>query len=452
VSEPTLLAGASVGELLDQARERLYAIAVNPPRAAHLLAAWPTYQRSCAELLAATIGPRLGNTATDPAGGLEPSIRTALALHAHLRPPASTWDAKPDGDLTRAARLIGAAADLVQCTYDRPTGPHSGPALGDIARSALTRSAAELTLTGADLTIRACGVPAPTAVDGRWTSRRLTNRATPLFATRKAAAEALDALRADGKGGDLDRIRAKPVAEATQGPLGRLESALAVWTSVSLDAAKRPAVSTAEFQRTTVEARQLIAFAAAITHAARDTGLTEPAAADQAMARLQRAGSAWAAATTVWTHFTTGVPPREEHVTASLELQAALRAATRDPTGQWLSADQLATRLPLRPAAQLADVAIRNVVEVGRQHRTAAQGLIQTGRLYVLATALPPTDHLAAARLRQQHVVAGPSVGASIDRAYRLATSATPIRGESASPSQSRVSMSTVTRRAIRHP
>lgn len=425
MTEQALLAAASVSELLNQARERLHAIAVEPSRAGHLLAAWPSCKRSCAELLAAAIGPRLGDTATHPSADVDADVGAGLSLHADLRPPAPKWPATPDDRLTRAAHPVGAAADLIQCTYDRPPAADDRPVLTDAPRIATIRAAAELALTGAHLTIRACGVPADGVVSGRWTCTRPTSKATPLFAARRAAGQALDRLGAEVAGSDLDLVRTKPV-QAAQGPLGRLESALSAWTTTSLESADRPAVSTAELQRSTIEARQLIAFAAAVTHAASTAQLMDPAHAQKSLAGLQRAGAAWALVTTEWTRCTTGIRPAEDHVHASMELQAALRAATRDAAGRWMGAEALGTRLHLGPALQLADIAIAAVTHVGADHHARVDEIAHMRRLYVRATSLPPADHLTRARLRRQHVVAPLTETLSIGRSHAVAVAATP--------------------------
>lgn len=411
--------GASVGELLDQANEHLYDIAVNPPAAANLLAAWPDYQRACLLLLSAAIGPRVTAVASHGAHEPDPVVCAGLQLHALLsarQPPG--WPTVPDARLVRAGQLIGAAADLIQCAHDRPGAAQRDAVQADTSRRAGVVRAAELALTAADLTVRACGRPSDKVIGRGWTSARLTARAAPLFETRRAAAVVLDGPNPRPGATQLDEVRALPPSVPAGDLLGRLEAAISVWTTASLGVVRQPAISTAELQRSTVESRHLIALTAAITHAAGVAGILEATDASDTVARLRRAGFAWSTATTAWTHFTTGVRPGEQHVQASLELQAALRSVGRGRGGQWLSPGGLTARVPLQEALALTRDGTRDLGDVARAHKDAATQLAGLGRLYAPATSLSPAEHRVTDRLQRRHVIVTPAEAISLSHAY----------------------------------
>ena len=426
MSASTSVEAASVGELLDQAEDLLYALATGTPSGHSLLAAWPKYAAACARLTSAAVGPRLtGHTAVARHPDTDPVLVAGLRLHATIGAThLATKRADPDPILTRAAQVIGAASDLIECAHDRPGVGQRDAAQADTSRTAGIIRAAELTLTGLDLTIRACGRTqqdeAPALANS---STRLTFRAAPLFITRRCATDVMDAGAGRPIRSSLDDVRVPTVGSvgSSDDRLDRLHLALADWRMASLQSVQRPAVSSAELQRTTIEARQVIALAAALTDAGRAAGLLPAATATIMMAQLQRAGAGWSAATNVWTRFTTGVQPGQSHIRASLELQAAVRALTRGEGGAWLRPDELHQRLDVLATLEAARRGIGDVVDVGRAHRDTVSSLGMTGGVYAQANALPLEETRVAARLRGQYVRVSPGEGSVLGDMYREA-------------------------------
>ena len=400
--------GASVGELLDQAEAQLYSLATGTPSGNRLLAAWPQYATACARLTTAAAGPRAaGHAAVSRRPDADPVLLAGLRLEVHIGVTViATNGVLPDQRITRAAQLIGAAADLIECAHDRPGVAQREAAQADNSRSAGIIRAAELTLAGADLTLRACGrshQQSPTAAPN--TPARLTSRATPVFETRRLAAKVLDAAAGRPGRSDLDDVRVPAVGAPRPGDLlDHLHVALAGWRTASLGTAQSPAPSSAEMQRASVEARHLIALTAALTDSARATGAMSAADATLAMVRLQQAGAAWSAVTTAWTHFTTGVPPSQDHVSASLHLQSAIRDIGRSDDGAWLAPAALAERVALPAAFDAARSGLGDVLDVSRAHAEAASFMVKRGSVFAHANTLPLTDARVEARVRGRHV------------------------------------------------
>ena len=430
MSVSTSVAGASVGELLDQAEDLLYDLATETPSGHSLLAAWPKYAAACARLTRAAVGPRLtGHAAVARHPDTDPVLVAGLRLHANIGAThLATKRADPDPILTRAAQVIGAASDLIECAHDRPGIGQRDAAQADTSRTAGIIRAAELTLTGLDLTIRACGrtqQDEPPAFAN--SSARLTVRAAPLFITRRCATDVLDAGAGRPSRSSLDDVRVPTVGSVgtSDDRLDRLHVALADWRMASLQSVQRPAVSSAELQRTSIEARQVIALAAALTDAARAAGLVPANTAAITMAQLQRAGAGWSAATTAWTRFTTGVQPSQSHIGASLELQAAIRALTRGEDGTWLRPDELHQRLDVLATLEAARRGIGDVVDVGRAHSDTVSRIGMTGGIYAQANALPLEEARVAARLRGQYVRISAGEGSVLSDTYREAVNRT---------------------------
>src|SRR5680860_1313424 len=188
--------GTSVAELLDQAEDLLYAIAQDSPSGNRVLAAWPAYAAACARLTVAAVGPRSsGHAAIARRPDTDPVLLAGLRFDAHVQNSSNaTWAVIPDPAMARVTALIGTAADLIECAHDRPGVSLREAAQSDDFRRAGILRAAELTLTGVDLTIRACGrthQQSPRTSPNSPT--RLTSRATPLFITRHHVAAVLDA-------------------------------------------------------------------------------------------------------------------------------------------------------------------------------------------------------------------------------------------------------------------
>lgn len=422
-STPAL--GASVGELLDQAEHLLYAIAAGSSSGNRLLAAWPSYAATCARLTAAAVGPRYtGQAAVIRRADTDPVLLAGLRLDAHIGAMSvNTNGVLPDPAMTRVTQLIGAAADLIECAHDRPGVIQREAAQADSTRTAGVVRAAELTLTGADVTIRACGrthQQHPATAPNR--PRRLTSRTTPLFTTRRLAADLLDAAASRPPQGALDYIRVPTVGSVRPGDLlDRLQATLAPWRQLSLEAGQSPAVSSAEMQRATVEARHVIALGAALTDAARASGHLPAEEVILRMAQLQRVGSAWSVATVAWTRFTTGIMPSQQHVDVSLELQAAIRAISRADNGAWLTPDGLPKRVDLSSALDVLRGGLAAVVDIARAHDDAVKRIVRMGAVFAHARSVPLTDERLTARLRGHHVPITVDEAAPLRLGYRRA-------------------------------
>lgn len=414
--------GVSVGELLDQADDLLYGLATGTPSGNRLLAAWPAFADACARLTTAAIGPRAsGHAAVARRADTDLVLVAGLRLDAHIGVTRLAWSrAVADGRMARATQLIGAAADLIECAHDRPGAMQREAAQADAFRSAGIIRAAELILTGADLTIRACGrthQQNPSISPNSPT--RLTSRAVPVFTTRRLAARVLDAAAGRPTRSELDDVRVPGVGTARPGDLlGQLQVALAGWRVASLATAQSFAPSSAELQRASVEARHLIALAAALTDSGRATGAIPASDAAWAMSRLQRAGQGWSAVTNAWTHFTTGVPPGQEHVSTSLQLQSAIRSIARDDDGAWLSPTALAERVALPAALTAASSGLAAMLDVSSAHADAVSLLVRGGSVFAHAGKLPLTDARVEARVRGRYVPASVDDAPALRLAY----------------------------------
>lgn len=335
-----------------------------------------------------------GHAVVTPWSDTDHVLLAGSQLYAHIKlAKVATRGALPHPRVTRATELIGAAADLIECARDRPGVTQREAAQAATSRSAGIIRAAEMTLAGTDLTLRACGrahQQSPTTSPN--TRARLTWRAAPLFETRRLAAEVLDAAGGRPDRSDLDGVRVPGVRSPRPGDLlDDLQVATAAWRVACLATVHSSAPSSAELQRASVEARQLIALNAALTDSARAAGLISPTDAILTMARLQRAGAAWSAVTTAWTERTTGVPPSRAHIAVSLRLQQAIRAIGRDETCAWFAPEELAKRVVLPAAFAPARAGLANVLDVVRAHADAVSLLVRQGGVFAAANRLAPT-------------------------------------------------------------
>lgn len=414
--------GTSVAGLLDQSEDLLYAMAQASLSGGRLLAAWPAFAAACSRLTVAAVGPRAtGHVVSARREDTDPVLLAGLRLEAHLRNTSiATAGALPDPAMTRVAQLVGAAADLIECAHDRPGTWMRDTAQTDLFRRAGILRAAELALAGLDLTVRACGRVhqlRPSTTPG--STSRLTSRATPLLTTRRYVAAVLDAAREPSDAQVLGDVRIPAVEPVMPGDaLDRLRTALADWRAASLATAHNPAVSSAELQRASVEARHIIALAAALTHAGREAGLLPHPVAALAMNRFQSAGAAWSTVTDQWTRFTTAVPPSRAHVEASLGLQGAIRALTRGDDGAWLPPSVLARRVDLPDALQVVRHGLGDLFDVARVHHAAVLRCVHLGQVFGLAQKLPVTEERVAARLTGRHVAITSREGAPLQIAY----------------------------------
>ncbi len=450
MTSPAVIEGASVAELLDQASDRLYNLAAGTPSARELCAAWPAYAAACARLIEAATGPRFpGLRAVAVRADTDAVLIAGLRLHAHLATRAiAPGTAVPDATLTRAAQLVGAATDLLECAHDRSGTTGRDLAQTDDARTAGITGAAELVAAGADVVLRSARRPRLHSNAGELDlPTHIVARVAPLLTTRRLAGTVLDAAAGRASPTVLDAIRVPTLDLIDPSDLlGRFQVAAADWRRASLDAAHAAAPSGAEFLRTTIEARQIIALTAALTDAAAATGLLTPNRAANDQARLRRAATAWAAATTAWTRLTTGVPPSRAHIDASLILQTAIRAITRDDTGAWLTPETLAHRVDLPSALSAAGKALGDVADVGRAHAETLKHLCLAGGLYAHASAVPITDDRVAARISGRFVPVTLGEVQHLHDSYRAAAAgarrpspSTPIRHFAAADAEARV-------------
>ena len=414
--------GTSVADLLDQSEDLLYAMAQASPSGGRLLASWPAFAAACSRLTVAAVGPRAtGHVVSARRQDTDPVLLAGLRLEEHLRNTSiATGGALPDPAMTRVTQLVGAAADLVECAHDRPGTWMRDTAQTDLFRRAGILRAAELALAGLDLTVRACGRVhqlRPSTTPG--STSRLTSRATPLLTTRRYVAAVLDAAREPSDAqvlGDVHIPAVEPVM--LRSALDRLRAALADWRVASLATAHNPAVSSAELQRASVEARHIIALAAALTHAGREAGLLSHPVTALAMNRLQHAGAAWSSVTDQWTRFTTAVPPSRNHIEASLGLQSAIRAISRGDDGAWLPPSVLARRVDVPEALHVVRHSLGDLFDVARAHQAAVRRCVHLGQVFGLAQKLPLTEDRVAARLTGRHVAITSSEGAPLRTGY----------------------------------
>jgi hypothetical protein len=434
MTAPATRLGASVGELLDQAEETLYQLARGTPSASRLLAAWPAFAARSAGLIVEVAGRGYADldiavraASTDPltAAGLQ--LRATLAATK-----VSAARTEPDPDLTNVTRLVGAATEIIRGAYERPGIAHHDAAASNAARAAGITRTAEIVRAGADIAIRAVARSQSQRPEPKATTREsLSTRAARLFPVRRAAADVLDV--ADGVAsstprarGPLDDIRV-PTIEVLDPTdlLGRFQVAIADWRRANMDTATRPAVSSAELLRATAEARHIIAFNAAVTDAAVASGDMTPEQGQRTLEHLQRAGAAWSRVTDIWTRFTTGVGPSQEHVEASLAVQASIRALTRDESGAWVSPRVLASRVDIASATPVARAALGDVIDMARAHEAALERIATTGGLYARARSVELRPERVEARIRGRYVPVTLVELSNVRAAYDAAASRT---------------------------
>ncbi len=438
MSAPAIRTGASVGKLLDQADEALYRLAATPPPASQLLAAWPAFSRAAVWLLVASEGRRHADLAAETRAAASDSLTaTSLRLRATLAAAATIASCDiPDPALTRVADLIGAAADLVQTAHDRPASRHSDVARSDDARTVGTIRTAEIVHSTVDITVRAVGRLHLQPGARPRTGTRISSRAAVLFPVRRSATDVLDtamgrepSARA-GRGPLYDlRVPTLELLDPTD-PLGRLQISVAAWRDASLRAAERPAVSSIELLRATVEARGIVAINAAVTDAAVAAGMMSPEHGQRTLGQLQRAGAAWSAVTDAWTRFATGVRPSQDFLDASLTLQGSMRDLTRNSSGDWVSPAVLATRLDIADATPVMRAALGHVVDMGHAHGAAVTRLAtETGGLYAPARQLEVTTERLQAHIRGRYVPVTPSEASVVVATYDAAAARTAVAG-----------------------
>ena len=431
-ADPALIEGASVGELLQQVEDQFYLLAVQPPSARALLSAWPDFAASSAHLLRAVIGPgadQHATTTTNPA--VHPVVPAAVRLMQHLDRTFPTWGGVvPDPALLRAAKLLGAAADLVEADRDR----RHGQALlvesllqPNPRRAPIPQPPADPGLTSRDLTdadrLAAILRVSQHAQAGVQLIATISGRARANRAKGTASAEQLGQLHVEnilqagmlaarvlsvGNGhpvlGGYDQIRV-PTLDLVDPTdlLARFRFSVHAWKQASLaSAAQRPSV--AEVLRSTVEIRHLIGLNAALIHAASATGQIPTARANEVLGGLLATQRAWQAAADRLIGLTDGVTAGPEHVAASMALADSVRAITRSPDGGWRPPEDIAGSVPLAEALVAARTALHEAMEVARVQQALTTRLILLGGLHARARAVPLTPDRVEARVRDGYV------------------------------------------------
>jgi hypothetical protein len=436
MTPPATRLGASVGELLDQAEETLYQLASKTTSASRLLAAWPMFAARSAGLIAevagrgyADLGVAARAASTDPL--------TAAGLHLRLTLAATKVSAArtlPDPGLTNVARLLAAATEIIEGAYARPGIAHREAAASDAARAAGITRVAVIVRAAADIAMRAAARSQSQRPEPKPTTREsVATRAARLSSVRLVAAGVLavaNGMEASTSQvrGPLDDIRV-PTIELLDPTdlLGRFQVAVADWRRASLEATTRPAVSSAELLRATIEARHIIALNAAVTDSALASGLVAPDQGQRTLDHLQRAGTAWSRVTDIWTRFTTGVPPSPEHVEASLAVQASIRALTRDASGAWVNPSVLAGRVDIAAAMPIARAGLGDVRDIARAHEAALERIRTTGGLYAPAKSVELRPERVEARIRGHHVPVTQTELASVRGVYDVAATLTAV-------------------------
>jgi hypothetical protein len=438
-ADPSLIEGASVGELLQQVEDQFYLLAVQPPSARALLSAWPDFAKASANLLRAVIGPSADqHLGVHRNPDIHPTVPAAVRLLTHLDQQFPTWTSVvPDPTMTRAARLLGAAADLVEAAQDRrhalaaqagePTPqsisllrpphlrrhliqPQPDPAvaaggLTDADRVAALLRAAQHTHAGVQLLATICGHARARRLKGAAGAEQL---GLPRMAQTLHAGVLASRVLAAGDGhpvfGGYDAIRVPTLELVDPADLmARLKFTVHTWKQASLASPpQRPSI--AEALRSTVEIRHLIGLNAALTHVAAATGLIPPERAKPTLETLLTAQRAWGQVTDKLAAVTDGVTPSPEHVAASIALADSVRAISRGPDGDWKAPEDVAGSVPLATAMVTARTALHEAMDVARVQQAMTTRLILLGGLYARATTLPVTEERVAARARDGFV------------------------------------------------
>lgn len=337
--------------------------------AAELAAGWPAFHRAGRQLIAA-LHPDLYGQATPPAHQRAPGQLPAAAA-----PPPAT-------QLTRAAELICAAADLI--------GGRDRRALSAADRDAdLTRACRPL--IAAAYLVAQSSLPHPALLEAAMTAT------TAAHDWSSGQAELYRDPRTGSMHDASTRLSTTPDVDQLGLPAA-LNSAVARWQQAALAAAQHPAPSSADLQGTARSAGSLIALTQVLLrahHPADGPYSTEPA---RTITDLQAAGRSWNAAVDSWGNLRTGTPPDAELQAATADLRQAVRLLGRSGA-HWAPPHVIRDRTEPGASLTAARGALIAVQSVADLHAPLVTELARTSGLYLLARQLTPTEDNLDARL-----------------------------------------------------
>jgi hypothetical protein len=333
---PTVTGPTTAGELLSLAGQRLQELtaeigteqAGNPSR---LAAAWPAFQRAGDRLLAVITG--------EPA---DLGYQLSLAGSPGVQAMASSMT--PDPQLSRAADLLHAAADLL-AGRDRTT-------LSAAVRGNDVALASEPLLTGAYLVAQAT-LRDPAQFDVAARAVQAVARWSEATPSRSALQRGLVGTLQDATtlstGLDLPLGPSTLSSADSEGDLNRLLNvAIHNWEQAALAATRLAAPSSLDLRGSARAAGSLLALAQVLlrSYPAPRPGLEVLTAANS---RIQAAGINWNAAAD-WGVITTATPADPALLTVTSALDHAISLAARTG-GRWASPDEVARRLNPDPPA-----------------------------------------------------------------------------------------------------
>lgn len=346
---------ATAAQLLAQAHTQVEQLhhrsRVDPPDPQALAAAWPRYKHAGQRLMTALSGDQ-----------------------RHDEPPAPApvrGEPGADSQLSRAADLVAAAADLI-ATRDR-TGLPDHERARDIAFTGQPLIAAARLVVLATVSDPALLPTLSDAAASVSTWTRLANTAAAQLEETSAPVSA--ASLTDATAGLSLSQHADPPAQAI--------AALQRWERAAVDAAQQPAPAGADLLRSARTAGWLLGLSHRLLNAhSTPGGAGDDAGPERTLTatidQVRIAGHAWNAAARFWTSTATGGPASPQLPDATRDLEQALQPLLSSPdTTSWPHATTLVAGV-LTALQTVAD-----------SHAALVDRLTTTGALYAQARTLP---------------------------------------------------------------
>ncbi len=317
---------------------------------AAVAAAWPRFERA---------GDRITAVLTRQS----PSPPSPTSLPGTTRPALAGSVPGAEPHLLRAADLLSGAADLL-AGRDRS---HLDAELGDSDQTYVGRRL----LQTAHL-VTTTVTPHPQLLD--------TVVAGALAAVRWRQALPASLAEPTPPATLADATAPAPAHGATEGPVGRLETAVHTWQQAALEASRRPAPNRLDLQHIANGAGRLLAVAAAVLKpAARRDPYGESA---DALDRVRRAGLAWNNAHASWAPLMTGGTVRDPDLAAAM---TGLHAAVADfahARATWSRPGQIHGAAGPGPTLQAVRSALAAIQEVGEEQAALIPVLAVQGAVY----------------------------------------------------------------------
>lgn len=383
------MSSTSLHDLLTEAESETTTLLAWHVDRTEIAPSWSLFTAASSRALSVSLAHRVG---LDPVDRSLRELANQTYRVASARPLTHSPGSRADRRLRRISELLGGAADLM--SVQPPTDPN-GARLAGARIAAVVAACAHLTATA-----RGSKELEPMCLDAirlQACAARTVDVFTNLITLSRAAM--------------LQDIVTLPATAAPTTPGDRYAAAAANWRRLAIDDA--------------APTRDVLAHSAEATGAACHAlwqviarNLPEyehktEVAAGRLRAALVAATEAWRDVAASWGTVRTGGPTTQSVRAAAVELHLS--------RSQLLARDSTHDRGDITGAQR----AMTALATLGDAHRLLVYRLMASGQLYIRARALPPSEDLVEAHLRDQWVPARPEQTVDLTTGYTRATQLT---------------------------